>query len=295
MTALRERVRLTDGGVAAYEVIGSGEPLFYFQGGPGFSANLLRDDAELLADRFAVYLIDPHGCGGSTPPADPARYDHTGHARFYDSVRQALGIERAVIMGISFGSLVALTYAALFPAATKSCIAVAARAVGEEEEGEDATEEMEQMLARHAHAPWYPSARRTWDEWTPRVLAATRGADVDAMMAEVLPLYCADPERPGVKRLIERWRRESRGGLDAMKAWESGLWQKIDIRPLLDQISAPTLLIVGALDPICGPAHTAPITDAVSNIRLVSVPDCGHFVPAEAPDAFRRAVLEFAG
>lgn len=152
MTALRDSVGLPGGRVAAYEVVGSGEPLLYFQGGPGLSASLLREDAALLAGRFAVHLVDPHGSGGSTPAADVSEYDHLGHARYYDAVCRALGIERATIMGISFGSIVALTYAALFPEATSRCIAISARAVGEDEEGAEAAEEMERMLSRHSGA-----------------------------------------------------------------------------------------------------------------------------------------------
>jgi proline iminopeptidase len=294
MTASQETVQLPGGARASYEIVGTGDPLLYFQGGPGFSASLLRDDAELLADRFAVYLIDPHGSGGSSPPSDPSEYDHLGHARFYDRVRQALEIEHATIMGISFGATVALTYAALFPDATTRCVAIAARVLGEEGQGEDAGAEMEQMLARHDGAPWYPSARATWDGWTERVLAATDPSEVDHMMSEVLPLYTADPERPRVKRAIEAWRRDARSDLAAAKAWESGLWQTIDARPLLGRIRCPTLLLVGALDMVCGPAHAGPILDGVADVRLVVAPDCGHFVPTEAPEVFRESVLEFA-
>jgi pimeloyl-ACP methyl ester carboxylesterase len=294
VTALRESVELPGGGVATYEVVGSGEPLLYFPGGPGFSANLLREDAALLADRFAVHLVDPHGSGGSTPPADPSQYDHLGHARYYDAVRRALGIERATIMGFSFGSIVALTYAALFPEATTRCIAIAARAVGADEEGSEGAEEMERMLSRHSGAAWYESARATWDGWTDRVLAATDAAEVDAMMAEILPFYTAHPERPGVRRLIHAWRTEARSDLAAAKAWEGGLWQTIDVRPLLAQVRSPTLLLVGALDLICGPAHSHAIAAAIPHAQVVTVPDSGHFIPAEAPHAFRDAVLEFS-
>jgi pimeloyl-ACP methyl ester carboxylesterase len=87
-------------------VLGRGATVV-LSGRPGFSASLVRDEAELLADRVAVHLIDPHGSGGSTPPTAPAQSDHVGHARFYDAVRRALGLERVSIMGISFGSLVA--------------------------------------------------------------------------------------------------------------------------------------------------------------------------------------------
>jgi len=294
MSALRESVDLPGGGRAAYEVIGAGESLLYFPGGPGNSASLLRDDAALLSDRFAVHLIDPHGSGGSTPPSDPSQYDHVGHARFYEAVREALGLGPVTVMGISFGSIVALTYAALFPETATRCIAIASRAVGEEEQGEDAEEEMERMLARHRDAPWYETARATWDSWTERALAATDASEIDAMMAEVLPLYTAHPERPGVRRLIEAYRNES-SDLAATKAWEGGLYQTIDVRPLLGDVRCPTLLLVGELDLICGPAHSEAIAAAVPHAEVVIVPDSGHFIPAEAPEAFREAVLSFCG
>lgn len=62
--------------------------------------------------------------------------------------------------------------------------------------------------------------------------------EVDAMMAEVLPLYTADPDRPGVQAMIEEWRQDMKSDLGACKAWESGLWQKIDLRPLLAKINS---------------------------------------------------------
>ena len=37
------------------------------------------------------------------------------------------------------------------------------------------------------------------------------------------------------------------------------------------------------------------IEAAVPDTELVIVPDCGHFIAAEAPDAFREAIVGFAG
>jgi pimeloyl-ACP methyl ester carboxylesterase len=294
MPALGQSVDLGGGRRAAYEVIGDGPPLFYFQGGPGFSAALLRPDAELLADKFSVYLIDPAGSGGSTPPSDPSQYDHIGHARFYDEVRQALDVATATIMGISFGGIVALTYASLYPESATRCAVVSARVVGDEIEDDDAAAEMEAFLARHSHQPWYPSARAVWDEWTDRALAAEDPREVDAMMAAVLPLYTADPERPGVRAMIEEWRRDMHSDLAAIKVWESGLWQRIDARPLLAEIGCPTLVLVGEFDLICGPTQGRLIARAVPGAELVIVPDAGHFIAAEAPDAFADEIVKFA-
>jgi pimeloyl-ACP methyl ester carboxylesterase len=279
---------------AAYEVIGDGPPLLYFQGGPGFSAALLRRDAELVADHFAVYLIDPAGSGGSTPPSDASAYDHVGHARFYHEVSRALGIRSAVIAGFSFGGIVALTYAALYPDATSRCIAVSARVVGVEVEGDDAAAEMQTFLSRHAGQPWFPVARKTWDEWTERVLAADDAREVDDMMATILPLYTAHPDRPGVRAMVADWRRDVKTDLAALKVWESGLWQRIDARPLLGEIRCPTLVLTGALDVICGPAQGRVIADAVPDARSTVVPECGHFVAAEAPEMFRDEIIRFA-
>lgn len=57
---------------------------------------------------------------------------------------------------------------------------------------------------------------------------------------------------------------------------------------------APTLVITAALDLICGPAHTAAILEAIPEAQSVRVEDCGHFVPAEAPEVFRETLLAFA-
>src|SRR5258708_39466827 len=107
MPALSQSVELAGGARAAYEVIGDGPPLFYFQGGPGFSAVLLRPEAELLADHFSVFLIDPAGSGGSTPPGDPSQFDPIGPARFYEDSRRAPGDGPATVPGTPLRSLAA--------------------------------------------------------------------------------------------------------------------------------------------------------------------------------------------
>ena len=123
-------VALPGGRAASYEVIGSGRPALMFAGGPGFTASYMNGDAELVSDVLCSYLIDPHGSGLSTPPADAADYSPEGHARFYEQVRQELALPEVVVLGHSFGATTALTYAALFPESTAMCVAVAAFGIG---------------------------------------------------------------------------------------------------------------------------------------------------------------------
>jgi pimeloyl-ACP methyl ester carboxylesterase len=291
-----EIVQLDGGRRASYEVVGSGEPVLMFPGGPGLPAAIVRDDAELLADRFTSYLIDPHGSGDSTPPADMSEYDHLGTARFYDEVRRALGLDTVSVAGVSYGGTVALTFAARYPEATVRCMAVSAFGLGTETdaaEGGEAEAESAALIARHEGAPWYPEAKDVLATWTERTLAATDAGELDEMLSIALPLYFAHPDRPDVRQGLERWRARIASDLAASKAWEGGLYQTIDLRPELAGIGCPTIVVAGALDMVCGPAQAGPIAEAVHGAELVVLPECGHFPALEAPAAYRTALLDW--
>jgi pimeloyl-ACP methyl ester carboxylesterase len=289
-------LELGGGRRATYEVVGTGAPMMMFAGGPGLAASYLRTAAELMADRFECYLVDPHGSGGSTPPTEAAAYDHFGHARFYDEVRAALALERITVFGHSLGGTVALTYAALFPSPCARCICMDGLVASPELEGSDAAAaeaDMRRSLARHHDAPWYPEALRAWENWTDLVLAAGSAHEVDELFGVVAPLYFAHPDRPEVHNRLEQWKKEVRFDLAAVKAWEDGLWQTIDLRPLLPKIRCPLLVIAGDDDLICGPAQASTIAGGVDGATLVTIPDCGHDPELETPDELQRVIREW--
>ncbi|HEY7198009.1 MAG TPA: alpha/beta hydrolase [Gaiellaceae bacterium] len=287
-----DAVELPGGRRATYEVIGDGPPLLMFPGGPGSAADYLRPQAEIAGERFTCYLLDPHGSGGSTPPAADADYSPEGHVRFYDEVRRALGLGDVSVYGHSFGTAVAFTWSAFLPEITVRCIAVAPFAVGAEVDDGETMTAMERALERYSGASWYPEARDAMDGWTERVLAAEDPGEVDDMMRAVTPFYFADPDRPDVAAVIEDHRRTVKLDLRAGKAWEGGLFQTIDLRPILPRIVCPTTVVCGELDFISGPVQARPVADAISDAVLVIIPDCGHFPAEEAPDSFREALAD---
>ena len=65
------------------------------------------------------------------------------------------------------------------------------------------------------------------------------------------------------------------------------------MRPELARITAPTLVLTGDQDFICGPACAADIADGVSGSKKIVIEDCGHFTFVEHPEAFREAVKSF--
>jgi proline iminopeptidase len=289
-------VGLSDGRQARYEVIGQGRPTLMLPGGPGFGAEYMRGDAELFADTLQSCLIDPHGSGRSTPPSDPTAYSPEGHAAFYEEVRRALDLHEVLLVGHSFGATTALTYSALFPDVVVGCVAVAAFGIGPDTgtaEADTAEADYERALARHATADWYPEARIIMDEWTERVLATDDPREVERMMQIALPLYTAHPDRPEVADGLTAMSQRLTVDLPAAKAWEGGLYQTIDLRPVLSKITTPTLIVAGELDFLCGPGQARPICEATAGARLEIIPDCGHLPTVEAPQAYRQAVKRF--
>ena len=96
-----------------------------------------------------------------------------------------------------------------------------------------------------------------------------------------------------VAKALAAFAADMKSDLAATKAWENGIYQTLDLRPMLGRISRPTLVVAGELDLICGPAQARPIADAVPNAELVVVPDCGHMPMVESPDRFRSGVVEW--
>ena len=260
-----------------------------FPGGPGFAADYMLPEAEMFSDLLQSYLIDPHGSGGSTPPRDPVEYTPEGHAAFYEQVREALGLDDVVAFGHSFGAITGLAYCGLFPAAAGALVCVAGSAAS----GSEADDQWERALGRHSGSDWYPEARAVLDAWTERVLATRDATEIERMMTAVLPLYTAHPDRPEVARALKDMDRYLTADLACLKAWESGVYQSFDLRPLLARIDCPTLVVAGELDFICGPPSAQLIAESVRDATKVVIPDCGHIPVCESPELYREVVEGF--
>lgn len=82
---------------------------------------------------------------------------------------------------------------------------------------------------------------------------------------------------------------------DTLRYFNQELFETFDLRPELEQITAPTLVITGADDFITGPPSAAEIEQGLTHVTKVVIPDCGHFIFLEAPEAFGEAVVSFLG
>ena len=58
-------------------------------------------------------------------------------------------------------------------------------------------------------------------------------------------------------------------------------------------VRCPVLLLQGARDLMAPPAATQALARALSDVRSVTLPDCGHALMAEQPDAVLDALRDF--
>lgn len=103
-----------------------------------------------------------------------------------------------------------------------------------------------------------------------------------------------------IARLLKDW--EDRDACRAMINWYRG---SPSIVPAMDapyvkppvppfpKLTIPTLVIWALDDVALPPCNLDGIVDHVPAVRIVHVPDCGHFVPWEAPDAVNAAMDDF--
>ena len=66
-----------------------------------------------------------------------------------------------------------------------------------------------------------------------------------------------------------------------------GLW------PYVEAIRSPTLVVRGRESPLFKREYAERMLEVNAMIRLVEIPDAGHLVHCEQPEAFAGAVLEF--
>jgi len=115
-----------DGVKVGYEVFGTGEPAIVFVPIDAIvHSHAWKAQVPYLARTHKVVTIDPRGNGRSDRPTDPAAYADTEFVADTIDVMDALGIERAVLVGLCTSGWRALVVAALHPNRVLGVVSIA--------------------------------------------------------------------------------------------------------------------------------------------------------------------------
>jgi pimeloyl-ACP methyl ester carboxylesterase len=116
---------------------------------------------------------------------------------------------------------------------------------------------------------------------------------LDAVVDAVLPGFLAE-QHQGNSAMTDTVRRMAgETGVETFLNQVEAIIGRMDSRPLLQMISCPTLVIVGANDTLTPPELAREIVAGVSDTQLAVIEDCGHLSTVEQPEAVSRAIKTF--
>lgn len=246
--------------------------LLLLHGGPGFDHSSFKPLFSELVDVAQIVYLDHRGNGRSEPGE---RRDWT-LAQWGDDVRafcEALGIERPIVLGQSFGGMVAMAYATRHPDHPGKLVLSSTTARMRLERILRVFERLGGESAREAaRAYWTNPGEKTLPDYA-RIC---------------IPLYNQTPQDPdGQKRTL--W------NLDVLFHFSGGEGPRFDLTGDLGRIRCPTLVLAGEEDPITPVEDALDIAAALppESVRLDRFAGCGHGVFRDQPAPALTRLREF--
>ncbi|MGD8750314.1 MAG: alpha/beta fold hydrolase [Anaerolineales bacterium] len=218
---------------------------------------------ETLAQHYRVLQYDCRGQGQSDHPDEP--YSMELHADDLAALLDALGVESAHILGISYGGEVAQAFVLKYPTKTRSLILIdTVSEVGAElrlvvQSWLDALQAGDPLAFFNATVPWNFSSQFIGDN--------------PALLEDAKRRY-ALLDFPAIIRLCE-------------------CFLEVDFTDRLAEIEVPTCIMVGELDLLKGPEYAAILRAGIPHAEFHILKGAGHATCWERPKAFNSVVLDF--
>ncbi len=255
----------SDGVRIAFAVEGSGPPVLLVHG-LGYDSAGWGPLVPLLRDRFTTVAFDNRGLGVSGTAGGP--YTVGRLAADARAVLREAGLDRAHVLGISLGGLVAQELAAATPELVDRLVLVGTTPGGWRSHGPPGP-----LLRLFAQAP-------------------TLGRE-QLLRAFVENALAADAPHT----LVEKILTYRRGAPPTLGAWlaqaGAGIWFGVTGRS--GPITAPTLVLHGDRDRVVDPRNGRLLADGIAGARHVAFEGAGHLVFWEQPDRFASTVTDFLG
>jgi pimeloyl-ACP methyl ester carboxylesterase len=255
----------------AYVVGGAGEPVILLHG-LGHASGTWTEVLPRLARHFRVYAIDMLGCGRSDTPR--IEYHLWALATYTRYFMDAVGIERAHLVGHSLGGGIAMHVAGQYPERVKRLALVATGGLGREVN----------PLLRLVSLPG-----------ASLVLA---GIASPAWLLILKRFRFARMAAPLAREKLGMWTRlgqvrHRRVFMRMLRSVCNIRGQQVSALDRLHHLQHPVLLIWGDHDTTVPLAHARRAAALIRGCQLEILPGCNHYPPLEQPEAVAPLLEEF--
>jgi proline-specific peptidase len=254
--------------------------LILLHGGPGFDHTIYKPQYSALAEVAQVIYLDHRGNGRS----DAGPKESWTLAQWGDDLRafcDALGIERPIVLGVSFGGMVAMAYATRHPQHPGKLVLVSTEA-----KGDSYLERRVEIFTRLGGPEVGALAHRRF--------IVNKGQPNEAAVAEwrkrAMPFYTRNSRETWMGRTIVR-----QDVLQWFTRPDGGEGHRFDMMADLARIACPTLVIGGEDDPMTPIEAQEDIAAALPRhlTRFERFAHCGHGISVDAPEAYIAMIRAF--
>jgi 3-oxoadipate enol-lactonase len=248
----------------AYDEVGSGPPVVLLHGYP-FNRSMWSEQVAALSANYRVITPDLRGHGETTVTDEPATMDEM--AQDVAALLDKLGIERVTLGGLSMGGYVTLAFYRRFPLRVRALILADTRPQADTLE-----------------------ARRNREEQAKKILNEGMQSIADDFLKKVLTPATLS-ERPEITERVREMilKTNPQGAAAALR----GMAVRHDQTDFLEEIFAPTLILVGSEDQLTPPKDAELMKREIRGSRLEIIEGASHLSNLERPEVFNRALLDF--
>ena len=269
--------------------VGQGDPVLLVHGGNGVAAGWMPLLTR-LSPRFHLYAPDRPGCGLTSQFLYLDVVLRAHGVALVGSMLDALGLERAALVGNSMGGFFSLAFALAHPERVSKLVLIGEVAGS----GEHFSMYHRLVGTRGVNTLLYATAMRPGDAAKTRA-TLTRGglvADVRRIPDDLIECFTAGAHLPGAVEswltMVERAFRPAGAGL-----FTNDTTLTHALRGELKTLAPPTLFLWGEKDPLGPPSRGRELAALMPNGRAVEVPDAGHLPWLDQPEFCARHIEEF--
>ena len=248
----------------AYSDQGSGLPVVFLHAFP-FNRTMWDPQLACLSDRYRIITVDLRGHGESDAPF--WRYSMDLFADDVKGLLDHLGIQQAVLVGLSMGGYLMFSFHRKYRERIKALVFCDTRAEAD-------TQEL---------AAWrFALAQKIYKEGTKAVVAE---------MGPKLLSVAAYQTKPDLVRQVEAISLSTQmsGAIGDLMA----IAERPDSSLDLARISCPTLVLVGDGDRLTTPEENRRIAERIAGAKFAIIPSAGHISNLEQPESFNNALRSF--
>jgi proline iminopeptidase len=266
-----------------YEMFGRGDPIVVVHGGPGMDHMYLLPGMKGLAESHRVIFYDQRGVGRTQGVVDSTTVSFDRLLSDIDAIDDSLHLGRFILLGHSWGGLVAMRYAARHPERLRALIVMNTGEPGSKYAAQ------RQAIVRRKQTP-ADSAELS------RIVRsdAFRQRDSSAVNPMLRTFFRASFADPSLSTQLDvhEDQRTSHNMVPVAMLVMGPLGPNFDLWPEVATIRVPTLIVHGAEDlvPLEMPRELA---QKIPGAQLAIIESAGHFPYIEKPAETFAAINQF--